>query len=427
VSTPQAEATPPPTSPTGRRLLFGELFYGLRQAGLPVGLSEWMALMEVLARGVVEPDLTDFYRVARALLVKHEAHYDLWDQVFAAVFAGGELPTRAAEELLAWLEDPLPLPELSPEQLAALEELPLDRLRELFEQRLAEQDERHDGGSRWIGTGGTSPFGHGGRNPAGVRVGGGGGGRRAVQVASERRFRDYRSDRLLDTRQVAVALRRLRRLSRHEGEPELDVEESIDATCRNAGFLSLSFRPPRENQARVMLMMDVGGSMTPHTRLVETLFSAARNLHHYKQLDHLFFHNCVYSRLFASMTSPEVRTTGDVLKETSRETFLIMVGDASMAPSELLSPHGAIDYYERNETPGLVWLHRLRTHFSRAVWLNPMPMAHWRGYTVELIAKLFPMFPLTLDGLTLAVEHLMKRTVAPPPELDPDLLRTHTW
>ena len=414
-----------PASAAPRRgtLLFGRLFFGLRRGGLPVGISEWMALMEVLARGVVAPDLTDFYRVARAVLIKHEAQFDTWDQVFQAIFGDGQLPTKAAEELLSWLEDPLALPTLSPEELAKLEALPLDALRRLFEERLAEQQERHDGGNRWIGTGGTSPFGNGGRNPAGVRVGGSGGGRSAIQIASERRFRDYRNDRVLDTRQIAVALRRLRRLSRTEGEPELDVEESIDRTCKNAGFLELAFTPPRQNQAKVLLLMDTGGSMTPFTHLVETLFSAASHLNHWKRFDHFFFHNCPYSRLFESITTNQAVPTSELVRDKPRDTFFIMVGDASMAPSELLSPHGAIDYFEQNQTPGLKWLHLLRSHFTRAVWLNPVPAEHWRGYTIELIAQIFPMFPLTLAGLDHAVDHLVKRTAAPPPDLDPSLFR----
>ena len=417
-------APPGGDAPPTRPLLFGRLFFGLRQAGLPVGLSEWMALMDVLARGVVAPDLTDFYLVARAVLVKHEAQFDLWDQVFTAVFGAGELPVAVAEELLRWLEDPLPLPSLSPEDLARLDALPLDALRRLFEERLAEQRERHDGGSRWIGTGGTSPFGHGGRNPAGVRVGGQGGGRSAVQIASERRFRDYRQDRVLDTRQIAVALRRLRRLGVGLGEPELDVEASIDRTCKNAGDLELAFRPPRENQARVLLLMDVGGSMTPFAHLVETLFSAASQLAHWRRFEPLYFHNCPYSRLFESVSSPKTVPTSELVRDRPHETFLILVGDASMAPSELLARHGAIDYFEHNETPGLAWLHLLRTTFPRAVWLNPLPEAHWRGYTLELVADVFPMFPLTLGGLDRAIDHLVRRLAAPPPPLDPELLRS---
>jgi uncharacterized protein with von Willebrand factor type A (vWA) domain len=405
------------------RLLFGEFFFGLRDAGVRVGLSEWMALMQALAEGYVRPDLTDFYHVARALLVKHEAAFDLYDQVFAAVFADGAMPTGLADELLRWLEDPKPPPTLSPEELEALDALPLDKLRELFEQRLQEQTERHDGGNRWIGTGGTSPFGHGGRNPAGVRVGGGGGGRSAIQVASERRFRDYRSDRILDTRDMAVALKKLRRLTRHEGEPELDVDESIDETSKNAGELSLIFRPPRRNEARVLLLMDVGGSMDPYAHLVERLFSAASGLNHWRKFEAFAFHNCPYEKLYSSMWGGEGVPTVDVLRDRPEETFLIMVGDASMAPSELTSQNGAIDYYHRNDTPGLVWLHRLRSRFRRAVWLNPMPETWWRGYSIELIASVFPMFPLSLEGLDRSVDALVKGRTPEVPALDPRLVR----
>ncbi len=402
---------------------FAELFFAMRKGGLPVSLSEWMALMQALASGTVQPDLTDFYRVARAVLVKRETQYDTWDQVFEAVFGSDDLPTEAASQLLEWLENPLPVPELTPEQLAMMEQLPLDKLRELFEERLREQDERHDGGNKWIGTGGKSPFGNGGVNPGGVRVGGAGGGRSAVQIASQRRFAAYRSDRVLDTRSIAVALKKLRRLSRKEGELELDVDESIDETCRNAGELTLAFRPPRKNEARVLLLMDVGGSMDPYVHLVEKLFSAANGLNHWRKFEALSFHNCPYESLYPSEYGRgDSVPTADVLAERSPETFLIMVGDASMAPSELTSRNGAIDYWHRNETPGLVWLHRLRSRFKRAVWLNPTPPEWWSGWTVQLIGSLFPMFPLTLDGLDQAIATLRLRTPPPIPELDVRLM-----
>ncbi len=409
---------------TPGRLPFGRIFFGLREAGVRVTPVEWMTLCEALASGAIEPDLAAFHAVGRAILIKHEAHFDTWDQVFTAVFGEGEMPVKLSEELLDWLETPIARPNLSPEELAALEQLDLDELRRRFLERLEEQTERHDGGNRWIGTGGTSPFGHSGVHPGGIRVGGEGGNRSAAQVAAMRRFRDYRSDRVLDTRQLAVALRKLRRLSRVEGDPELDIDATIDRTGKNAGELELAFQPPRKNQARVLLLMDVGGSMTPFSRLVETLFSAASGLNHWRRFESFFFHNCVYSRLFRSMNSGEVESTAELLLDRPRETFLIIVGDASMAPSELLSANGAIDWFERSETPGLVWLHRLRTHFSRCVWLNPMPPEHWRGYTVELVARLFPMYPLTVAGLGDAVEHLVKKGAPePPPDLDPRILR----
>lgn len=408
-----------------RGMLFGRLFYGLRTAGIKVSPTEWMTLVEALATGAIAPTLDALYAAGRALLVKHEAHFDTWDQVFAGVFGDGEIPVALKEELAAWLEQPLARPGLTAEELAQLDTLGLEELRKLFLERLEEQRERHDGGNRWIGTGGTSPLGNSGRNPAGMRVGGAGGTKSAVQIAEARRYRDYRSDRILDTRALAVALRKLRRLGRLEGELELDIDESIERTSKNAGWLDLAFRPPRKNQAKVLLAMDVGGSMTPYTRLVETLFSAASSQNHWKKFESYFFHNVPYSRLFTSMTSGESEPTAEILQARPPDTFLILVGDASMAPSELLSEHGAIDWFERSETPGLVWLHRLRTHFTRSVWLNPMEPHHWRGYTVDLIAKLFPMFPLTVEGIGQAIEHLVRKTAPPPPpDLDPRVLRS---
>ena len=410
-----------------RILLFGNLFHGLRGAGINVSFQEWMTLMEALSTGCVKPDLKDFYHVARSILVKDEGHFDLWDEVFLAIFADGKLPVKEVEALLDWLKNPGPLPEISPEQWAQMEKLPLDKLRELFEERMKEQDERHDGGNRWIGTGGTSPFGHGGRNPAGVRVGGSGGQRSAVQIASERRFKDYRKDRVIDTRAMGLALKKLRRLSRTEGLPELDIEASIDETCRNAGDLSLIFQPPRENQAKVLLLMDVGGSMDVHARRAEALFSAANNLDHWKRFEAYYFHNCPYERLYTSMEQREWVPTVDLINNRPEDTFLIVVGDASMAPTELVSPHGAIDYFHHNDTPGIMWLHRLRKRFGRALWLNPIPRRWWSSWTIGAIEQLFPMFPLTIRGLEDGVDGLLRNKVIPPPDINPAMLRDLMW
>jgi hypothetical protein len=391
---------------------FGELFYGLRRAGLKIGLSEWMALLEALRLGGVRENLTDFYYVARALLVKSEAHFDTYDEVFYQVFGQRRLSPKAVEELLAWLDDPRLL-ELTPEMLAQMETLPLEELRRLFEQRLAEQKERHDGGNRWVGTGGTSPFGHGGMHPQGVRVGGGGGNRSAIQIATAREFRKYRHDRVLDTRDMAVALKKLRRLSRRHADLELDIDETIDQTCRNAGELTIELRPPRKNEARVLLLMDVGGSMDPFAHLVEQLFSAASSLNHWRKFEAYSFHNCVYEDLEPGRRDEEALKTADLLETRPPETFLIFVGDAYMAPSELTEPFGAIDYYKHNKTPGIVWLHRLRRRFNRCVWLNPIPKSGWHGWTIRLIGQLIDMFPLTVQGLEEAVDHLIKKSPQP--------------
>lgn len=412
---------------SGPLLLFGDLFYGLRQSGVKVGPSDWMGLMRAFRVGAIEPSLMDFYRVSRALLVKDESQFDVFDQVFAAVFGSGDMPSPALEAVLDWLKDPV-APRFTEEELAALEALPLDELRRRFEERLEEQTERHDGGSRWVGTGGTSPFGHGGANPAGVRVGGSGGGKSAIQVASARHFKPYRHDRVLDDRSLSVALKRLRRLTRRHEEEELDVDGSIDATCRNAGELSLEFAPPRKNEARVLLLMDVGGSMDPYAARVERLFSAAHRLQHFKSFEAYTFHNCVYESLEPARPVDEAVRTAELIRDRPDTTFLIMVGDASMAPSELMDVFGASYYHHMNRVPGVVWLHRLRHRFGRSVWLNPLPEKWWGGFTTQVIKEVFPMFPLTVDGLDGAIDELLRRGPAPVLELDrmfPDFPKLH--
>ena len=402
-------------------MLFADFFYGLRDAGIKVGLSEWMGLMKALSTDLVAPSLKDFYVVARALLIKNEAHFDAYDQVFSAAFADGDFPKADLEKLAEWLTDPLML-QMSPEELAKLEALPFEELRKRFEERLREQRERHDGGNRFIGTGGTSPFGHGGANPSGVRVGGSGGGKSAVQIAEDRRYRDYRQDRVLDTRLLSVALKKLRRLSRNEGEPELDVEESIDKTCKNAGELELAFLPPRKNNVRVLLLMDVGGSMDPYSYMAEQLFSAAASLNTWRKFEAFFFHNCPYETIFSKISTGEGTPTAEFIRERSKDTMLLIVGDADMAPSELVSRYGALSYGANNLSPGIAWLHRLRSHFTRSVWLNPLAPKYWEGgYTIQMINRLFPMYPLTVEGIELAIDRLLRRT----PELIPEL--TQDW
>lgn len=398
-------------------MLFADFFYALRDAGLKIGLGEWNMLLSALRDGLIAPTLDDFYWVGRSILIKRETHFDLWDRVFLKVFANGAgLSESQLDKLREWLEDPKKPRTLTPEQM---QQLGLEELQKLFEQRLKEQTERHDGGNRWIGTGGTSPFGNSGSSPGGMRVGGGGGGKSASQVAFERRFRDYADDRILDTRQTQVALRRLRRLARRDAELELDVDDSIDRTCKNAGELELVFNPPRKNQARVVLLMDTGGSMDPFTDMVEQLFTAANQLNHWKKLEAFTFHNCPYEKVYTRIAEDKGILTASFIKDRPKDTFLIIVGDALMASSELTERYGAIQYSHNNLVPGIVWLHRLRRHFERCVWLNPIEERHWSGWTIRLIAQIFPMFPLTLRGLDRAVDHLIKVTPAPPPPLDP--------
>ena len=388
--------------------MFVDFFYLMRQRGIPVSLTEWMTLMEGLDKGLAHGSLIGFYHLCRAICVKSEGHFDAYDQCFAEHFGGGEADPAALERVLEWLQSPIAPRSLTPEQVAALEALDLEELRRRFEERLQEQTERHDGGRHWIGTGGTSPFGHGGTNPGGVRVGGAGGGRSAVQVASDRRFKNLRHDVVLDVRQIGMALRRLRKLGRHGRPDELDLEGTIDETARNAGDIELVFRPERKNSVKLLLLMDVGGSMTPYAQLCERLFSAAHAATHFKAFKHYFFHNCVYETLFSDMYRRDGEPTSKVLAELDRTWFCIVVGDAAMAPYELMSPGGSVDYFHQNAEAGVVWLNRIHERMPRSLWLNPEPRTYWDLPTTRMIQQIFSMFPLTLDGLEEGLESVLR-------------------
>ncbi|MCA9024692.1 MAG: VWA domain-containing protein [Planctomycetaceae bacterium] len=386
--------------------MFVDFFYHLRRFGLKVTITEWLSLMEALVVGHERASLDAFYHLARCLLVKRETDYDTFDRAFAAYFRGIENGPDITEELLNWLEDPL-LPDISVEDRAKLEALELNELLQRFHELLEEQNERHDGGNRWIGTGGTSPFGHHGVNPAGIRVGGGGsGGGSAVQVAESRRFQNLRSDRILDTRQIGVALRRLKRLNKSDGPEELDLEASIDASARNAGEIELVFAPPRRNRIKLMLLMDVGGSMDPFTTLCERLFSAAHAANHFKEFEHRFFHNCVYETLYTDISRWEGEPTTNVLANLDHTWSVVFVGDAWMAPYELTNVNGSLNYFHRNSITGLEWLQRIRERVPNSVWLNPMTSEHWGATSTRLIHSVFPMFELSIDGLTEAIDVL---------------------
>jgi len=392
-----------------------DLFYELRRYGLKVGPQEWLTLMRALSMGLHDSGFTSFYNIARALLCKTENDYDLFDRVFAHYFKGVEIKAASLNaEILSWLKDAHDFLNLSPEDLAAMEHLDLAELMKLFEERIKEQDERHDGGNRWIGTGGRSPFGWGGAHPTGIRVGGESRGRSAMQVAMMRRFRNYRTDMILDIRQIKVALARLRELTREGTTAELDLDATVDETCRNAGELELVWRPPRKNNVRLILCMDVGGSMDPHSRLVSRLFSAAYSSRHFKAFQPLYFHNCIYDEVFEDAAFRKPISVDDLLQKHGPETKLLVVGDAMMHPVELFQPHGAIYYMQFNARPGIDCLHRLTDHFRRSVWVNPEPERYWRHPTVNGIGQLFPMFPLTLDGLNSAVASLVKGPVRRP-------------
>src|SRR5438094_1209932 len=392
--------------------MFLDLFYGLRNAGVPVAIQEWQTFLRALEQGLHGSSLLRFYHLGRACLVKSETYFDAYDRVFARGFRGveGAFGEEVTAEILEWLRDPKNFPNLSPEQLAELERLSSEELMRRFLETLEKQTERHDGGDRWIGTGGKSPFGHGGQHPSGIRVGGPGVGRSAMKAAAERRFRDYRTDRILDVRSIKVSLRRLRQLTRLGEATELDLDQTIDETCRNAGEIELVFRPPRRNNVRLLLLMDVGGTMDPYVEPMSQLLTALHDERGLRAFEPYYFHNCVYESVYtrARMLRADAVPTADLLRRLDERWKVVLVGDAMMNPAELLQPNGNIDPRRHSKTPSIAWLHRIVEHFDRAVWVNPEPTTEWDFVqTTKIIRRLFPMFPLTVDGITEAVQALV--------------------
>jgi hypothetical protein len=388
--------------------MFIDFFYALRQRGVPVTTHNWLALVRATMDGLHGQRLDGFYRIARCLCCASEVHYDGFDQAFAQVFRG---VTADSEEILRqladYLADPRKLAYLDPALRDAIAKLDLEELRRMFAERLAEQKKRHEGGNRWIGTGGTSPFGQGGIHPTGLRMGGQGGGRSALAVADARRFRAYRNDLVLDTRQIAAALRKLRKMARKGDDVELDVPETVDATARNCGDLEIAWRPPRKNDVRVLLLMDVGGSMDPFATLVSQLFSAASGQGGFRELRSYYFHNCVYSRLYEDAAFTRARPTTEILRDLDPSWRVILVGDAYMHPGELMM--SSSDWWTGTSGPvGLTWLARLADRFPYSAWLNPERQEIWDAPTIAEIRRVFPMFHLSLEGLGAMVDELRR-------------------
>ncbi|MFC1955430.1 VWA domain-containing protein [Chloroflexota bacterium] len=386
--------------------MFTDFFYTLRKRHVPVSITEWMTLMEALARGYIT-NLDEFYFLARAILVKSEAYYDHYDVAFQQYFKGIEIPAEILEQVMEWLKEPLERMPVTEHEQSMLDSMDCNKLLEELKNRLKEQSSQHDGGSYWIGRGGTSAFGHSGRHPAGIRIGGESRERSAIQIAQERKFRNYRSDLTLDVRQIKIALKGLRQLNRIGPEDELDLDKTIKASAKNAGELDFIWRKGRKNAAKLLLLMDTGGSMEPFAELCSQLFSAAHSSNHFKDFQYYYFHNCIYDNLYRNIELGETISTDLLLRTLEPDYKLLLVGDARMAPYELTEKYGAIHYYERNEIPGIVWLKRVAEHFTHSVWLNPDESRFWVAYTVQAIAKLIPMYPLSLDGLGQAVKKLL--------------------
>lgn len=390
--------------------MFLALYHSLRALQVPVSLTEWFTLLEGLAKGLHNQSLDDFYYLSRSVLVKDVAHYDAFDQAFCHCFKDAPLPENIAtkEKILEWLQSPLAPLQLSAEEIAKMKSLNLEELLRELEDRLRTQDEVHNGGKKWIGTGGKSPFGIGGNHPSGISFAAERGGGRAALQAFERRYRNLRSDLTLDVRQISVALKRLRDLRDSGTEESLDIGATIDKTCRNAGEIDLIFARERENNVRVLLIMDSGGSMEPFRSLSERLFSAANKLNHFKDFRAFYFHNCVYDKLYTNLETDEYVPTADVLQEYGKKYRLIVVGDAAMSPYEMFYHSGSLDFKRSSSITGIEWLRQFAEVFPQRAWMNPLPENSWTEYeTVPTIGGLFPMFPLTLEGLTRAVRHLL--------------------
>lgn len=386
-----------------------DFFYTLREAKVPVSIKEFLMLLEALAQGLVEFSLDDFYYLARTILVKDEAHFDKFDRAFALYFKGVHSRFEKNPEIpLDWLKQRMQR-ELSAEQKAALEKFGYDKLMQRLQELLREQKERHEGGSKWIGTGGTSPFGHGGYNPEGIRIGGPGKQRSAVKVWEQRAFRDYDNERELGTRNIKVALRRLRRFARLGAAEELALDATISATAQNAGYLDIKMQPERKNNIKVLMLLDVGGTMDDHIAQTEELFSAAKS--EFKNLEFFYFHNCVYDYLWKNnhRRHAEKFPTWDVLRKYPPDTKLIFVGDATMSPYEILQEGGSVEYY--NEEAGAIWLQRCTQQFPKFAWLNPEPEGLWQyRQSIAIIQQIMNkrMFPVTLSGLEAAMRLLSK-------------------
>ncbi len=390
-------------------------FYALRDAKLPVSVKEFLTLLEALQADVVGPtnpdacSMDDFYYLARTALVKDEKHFDKFDRAFAAYFKGVEMVADFTKPIPAdWLRQELEKI-LSDEQKANAPKMDWDELMETLKKRLEEQKERHEGGSKWIGTGGTSPFGHSGSNPQGIRIGGKGGNKSAVKVWDQRAYRDYDDTQELGTRNIKVALRRLRKFARIGAEDELDLDGTIKGTAANAGWLDIKMRPERHNHLKVLLLMDVGGTMDDHIQRVEELFSAVKA--EFKHLEFYYFHNCVYDYMWKNNRRryAEKFPTWDIIRKYNKDYKLIFVGDATMSPYEILQPGGSVEY--SNEEAGAEWLQRLTHAFPKFAWINPEPPGMWQyRQSISIIQQLMSdrMYPLTLKGLEDTMRMLSK-------------------
>ena len=394
--------------------MFTNFFLNLRDAKIPVSLREYLMLLEAMNRGLSSYKVDQFYYLARSCLVKDERNLDKFDQVFGSFFEGLEF-TSDGEEMITeipeeWLKS-LAEHVLTSEEMSKIQAAGgFEKLMEELKKRLEEQDKRHEGGGKWIGTGGTSPYGANGYNPEGVRIGQKTGRHgRAVKVWDKRQFKNLDDQVEIGTRNMKMALRRLRSFARDGAATELDLSDTISSTARNAGLLDIKMVPERHNTVKVLILFDIGGSMDYHIETCEKLFSAVRS--EFKHLEFFYFHNCIYERLWKNNIRRNVDTimTWDVLRTYSADYKLIFVGDATMGPYEITYPGGSVEHW--NEEPGSIWINRMLEVYSRAIWLNPVPENYWQSTpTIREIKRMLGnrMYPLTLGGLDSGMRELSR-------------------
>ncbi|MBC7513321.1 MAG: hypothetical protein H7234_02660 [Herminiimonas sp.] len=386
-----------------------DFFFTLKDAKIPVSIKEFLILLEAMQKNVIGNSVDEFYFLSRITLVKDEAHFDKFDKAFGMYFKGVDAVfEKNADIPLDWLVKRMQR-ELTDEQKLQLEKFGYDKLMDRLKQLLDEQKDRHEGGNKWIGTGGTSPFGNGGTNPEGIRIGGEGGNRTAVKVWEARAYRDYDAERELGTRNIKVALRRLRKFAREGAEDELALDDTIRATANNAGYLDIRMQPERKNKIKVLMLLDVGGTMDDHIARTEELFSASKT--EFKNMEFFYFHNCVYDYLWKNnrRRHAERFPTWDILRKYPADTKLIFVGDATMSPYEILQPGGSVEY--DNPEAGAAWLQRFTNAFPKFIWLNPEPEGLWQyRQSIAVIQQLMNhrMFPVTIEGLERGMRLLSK-------------------
>ncbi|GMG87291.1 vWA domain-containing protein [Biformimicrobium ophioploci] len=386
-------------------------FSTLRRYRVPVSLTELLVLLEALKQRLVFADMDGFYLLSRTCLVKDEKHFDKFDRAFAAYFKELETLDDVLEALIPedWVRKEF-IRQLSEEEKAKIESMGgLEKLLDEFRKRLEEQKKRHQGGNRWIGTGGTSPFGNSGYNPEGIRVGGEGRNRSAVKVWDKRQFRNLDDSVELGIRNIKVALRKLRKFARTGAAEELDLDDTISSTARNAGMLDIKMVPERHNAVKVLIFFDVGGSMDPYIRVCEELFSACRT--EFKHLEYFYFHNFVYEKVWKdnSRRFEEATSTLEVMRTYGKDYKVIFVGDAAMAPYEITSRYGSVEHM--NEEPGATWMQRISETWDKLIWLNPTEERYWEfTHSTEMVKQLVDgrMFPLTLEGIDRGIASLVK-------------------